>query len=134
MMDKAWFHYLNLSPDLNESNHAYTAGKSCATAIQDVQKVFRQFREIAKKDSHHRYVTIACPEDIKSAFESVDANIMAHILDLMYDQEEDPDSAVNSQRVMRVMKVFTKAHFVFSKFHEPTATILLSISPSVVLA
>ena len=64
---------MNLTPDLNEDNHAYTSNKSCLTAIINLQENLKQARteNVKVQKEGYRVVTIIMAEDISSAFESV---------------------------------------------------------------
>ena len=63
-LDKVLSYYLNRMLDDNTENHAYTAQKSCQSAIMDLQKTLSQYRKIAKRDKKFQYIPLICAEDM----------------------------------------------------------------------
>ena len=63
-LDKVLSYYLNRMFDDNTENHAYTAQKSCQSAIMDLQKTLSHYRKVAKKDKNFQYIPLICAEDI----------------------------------------------------------------------
>ena len=74
-------HYLSVMDDYNEDNHAYKSRRSCATAITDCQKKLLKTRNpLVEKDrtlgSKMRRITFISTDDIKSAFESIEHDLV----------------------------------------------------------
>ena len=85
IIDKALQYYLNIGPDGNPENHAYIPGRSCLSAVLEVQKAFKANRETADQDKDNEYVTVGIAEDISSAFESIPAEHAARIIRNKFD-------------------------------------------------
>ena len=85
MVDKTTLHYLNSSPDHNYNNHAYIHSRSCLTAILKIQEYMQRFRDTISDDKDHDYIPIILCEDIKSAFESIDSELIEMVLEHKFD-------------------------------------------------
>ena len=83
-LDKVFASILTCAGDGNPDNNAYTAGKSCQSAMISVQKAYKRFRKIAKNDPCHDYVVVDCAEDISSAFESIDSVLIQNYCHLVF--------------------------------------------------
>ena len=70
--------------DRNRDNHAYTSGKSCMTAIIEVQKRLLMAKRRHINGRKFKFVSFICAEDIKSAFESVDHETVVLALEMSY--------------------------------------------------
>ena len=80
-LEKYIIHYLSAMNDFNDDNHAYVAKHSCATAITDCQKkLLRTRNPLVEKDrtlgSKRRLITFISTDDIKSAFESIEHDLV----------------------------------------------------------
>ena len=80
-LEKYIMHYLSVMDDYNEDNHAYISQRSCATAITDCQKkLLRTRNPLVEKDktlgSKMRRITFISTDDIKSAFESIEHDLV----------------------------------------------------------
>lgn len=77
-LEKVISELISVLDDKNADNHAYTAGRSCLSAITAVQKCFYENaiwedRNLGSgKIKNFRLVTIISADDIASAFESID--------------------------------------------------------------
>ena len=79
IVEKVAADYLKALPDPNPWNHAYIRKRSCQSAVIEAIKYYEDFSREAKAinegDSHNAAVFILC-EDISSAFESIDCEVI----------------------------------------------------------
>lgn len=79
--------------DLNFRNHAYTGGKSCLTAVFDVQEAVRDVKKLADElretESDYEIFPLIFCEDISGAFESIYHDILIEYVDLNFKQTDD---------------------------------------------
>ena len=85
-MEKLIVIYLEPLNDQNPDNHAYTSGKSIQSAIVDCQKHLLSARNPLLKDrtlgaESYKYITCISTDDIKSAFESVEHDLIETIIE-----------------------------------------------------
>ena len=75
--------------DMNVDNHAYVADKSCLTAVLSLMEYYRKIRKEAKELRKQRelLVLILDAEDISSAFESIDHDMIAQVLSEAFSNE-----------------------------------------------
>lgn len=89
-LEKVISEYISVLDDKNIDNHAYTAGRSCLSAITAVQKCF--FENAIYEDRNlgtgkirnFRLVTVISADDIASAFESIDHITIEKIFEICF--------------------------------------------------
>lgn len=83
-MEKIVSFLLNQGNDLNAKNHAYTGGKSCLTAVLDLQKKLAEARKIKSSWQDQEIILGVGADDIASAFESVDHRVIIYAIRMMF--------------------------------------------------
>lgn len=91
--DKVSLWQLRSIDDLNHDNHAYIKDCSCLTAILVVMEYFRKLKEMNKeaRKTGHMIVPVFMAEDISSAFESIDQEMVDRILGLCFSDKGNFD-------------------------------------------
>ena len=105
-MDKVFLHLISFKDDKNHQNHAYTEGKSCLTAVLQVQKFLKKCRDISKLDKNHLYIPVGCAEDISAAFESVSEHSIRKVTQLLFKNEKVKIADIVSSYLDRESMVF----------------------------
>lgn len=77
-LEKIVAHFLDQGNDMNSNNHAYTKGKSCLTAVLDLQSKLAQARKIKSQWNDQEIILGIGADDIAPAFESVDHRIITY--------------------------------------------------------
>jgi len=67
--------------DRNSDNHAYIADCSCLTAVLALMEFVRKVRLKNKEDKEFFYVPIVQTDDVSSAFESIDHQVLVTMLE-----------------------------------------------------
>lgn len=75
--------------DRNYDNHAYAKGKSCMTAILEVQRRLLMAKRKYRAGKRYKFISFVSADDIQSAFESVDHQMIFWALSNMYAGEKD---------------------------------------------
>lgn len=83
-LEKVVAYFLEQGNDMNHSNHAYTKGKSCLTAVLDVQAKLAQARKLKSRWKDQEIIYGVGADDIASAFESVDQRILVYAIQQMF--------------------------------------------------
>ena len=91
--DKVSLWQLRSIHDLNHDNHAYIKDCSCLTAILVVMEYFRCLKRMGKEARKQGYIIIPVfmAEDISSAFESIDQDMVDRILELCFSAQGNFD-------------------------------------------
>ena len=87
MFDKVLMSRWIMAMDLNADNNSYIAGRSCTSAIADVQNYLRDKREDAILHGLE-LLTFVCAEDISSAFESIAHRIIELYSELSFECDD----------------------------------------------
>jgi len=91
--EKLTLHQMRRVSDMNTDNHAYITDCSCLTAVLAVMEFMRKIRKKAMEDKEHVYVPYCGAEDIGSAFESIDHELVITAYDECLRNEGDFDLA-----------------------------------------
>ena len=115
-LEKLIVMYLEPMNDQNPDNHAYTRGKSIQSAIVDCQKHLLKARNPLLKDKtlgarSYKYITCISTDDIKSAFESVEHDLMALIIERSFrgDYEIKMDQVIKTFLVRDAVAIERKS-------------------------
>lgn len=79
--------------DRNYENHAYVKRRSCMTAICEVQRHLLKAKTIAKENKKYKAVSVISADDIAGAFESVEAELIAYALKLVFGRDPSANLA-----------------------------------------
>ena len=85
-LERAIANFISNMDDKNGDNHAYTARRSCLTAILHLQKVLRKIKNDSEKLKKYGYklTPVISTDDISGAFESIEHNVVADCIGNTY--------------------------------------------------